>query len=448
MSSAEAFLQEVEKVAKILKGVLKEKRARIFAHFDCDGITSAAIVCKTFLRENFSFTLSFLKRLTREKIKEFELAEDEVLLLLDMGSGHLAELEDFCSKTQVFVFDHHHFFSKFSHPNFFFLNPLVFFQEKSSLSTSIVCYFLSKFFNPSNSLLVDLALVGALGDELEESWSFEGLPAKLVQEAAELGRVSITQGIRIYGRSKPLHQALAHTFNPYIPGVTGSESNAAQFLSEIGLQLKEGNEWKKLKYLSLEEQKKLCSAIIMERLKDRDKRAEDIFGNVYTLPHNPEDFQDAREFATLLNACGKLGKPWLGLKACLQDFSASQELLEVFEEYRKALSQCLEAANEANFLRKKFLYFLARDKIPDTLVGTVTSILLSMGVARTIFSFAESEEGLKVSARSCDELNLGELLSKASRLVGGEGGGHAQAAGASIPKGTETKFIEIVESLA
>jgi RecJ-like exonuclease len=46
-------------------------------------------------------------------------------------------------------------------------------------------------------------------------------------------------------------------------------------------------------------------------------------------------------------------------------------------------------------------------------------------------------------------VNLGELMQKASQEMGSgsEGGGHNIAAGATIPKGFETRFVEIVERL-
>jgi len=38
-------------------------------------------------------------------------------------------------------------------------------------------------------------------------------------------------------------------------------------------------------------------------------------------------------------------------------------------------------------------------------------------------------------------------LKKASEMVGGFGGGHKVAAGATIPKGKEEEFLDIVEDL-
>jgi RecJ-like exonuclease len=54
---------------------------------------------------------------------------------------------------------------------------------------------------------------------------------------------------------------------------------------------------------------------------------------------------------------------------------------------------------------------------------------------------------VKVSSRlsnkySGPELNLSEIIRKAAESVGGIGGGHKVAAGATIPKGKEDEFIK------
>ena len=68
-----------------------------------------------------------------------------------------------------------------------------------------------------------------------------------------------------------------------------------------------------------------------------------------------------------------------------------------------------------------------------------------------LIGFAITENGeVKVSARSTQELvdkglNLSAALKKAAKAFDGVGGGHAIAAGATIPKGKEEAFLELVE---
>ncbi len=59
---------------------------------------------------------------------------------------------------------------------------------------------------------------------------------------------------------------------------------------------------------------------------------------------------------------------------------------------------------------------------------------------------------MKVSARAprnllAKGLNLAEVLRDAAASVGGEGGGHNIAAGATIPRGSEEEFLSVVDRL-
>jgi len=57
------FLREVERIAKIFKSAIQDKHIRVFAQFDTDGITSAAIMTKVLIREGKNFELRFYKQL-------------------------------------------------------------------------------------------------------------------------------------------------------------------------------------------------------------------------------------------------------------------------------------------------------------------------------------------------------------------------------------------------
>ncbi|MCS7105716.1 MAG: DHH family phosphoesterase [Candidatus Aenigmarchaeota archaeon] len=444
------FLEEVEKFSKVFKGIIKEKNVAIISHLDCDGITSASIIVRMLLRERKSFKLRIIKQLTAKELEKMDFDEKTVLLFLDLGSGQLDLMEKILEKTQVFVLDHHQP-KDFSHLNLFHLNPIIFGEEE--VSTSIISYLFAKFFDSRNSEVIDLAIVGAMGDLLDEKWELKGLARKVLEEAKTIGKIKVTKGLRIYGRNtRPIHKALEFSFDPYIPGISGSESNAVQFLSEIGIPLKENGRWRKLKDLSLEEQKRLASAILAERLKLEN--AEDIFGEVYNLVERPEEIKDAREFATLINACGRLGKAEVAIKVCLGDKKALEEALRIFEEYRKEISRILSWIKEEKPIVKKehANYLIAKDKIPDTLIGTITSILLNSSLveSKPLFGLAYCEDLVKISARipkSFNSLNLKEIIRISTSQLEGEGGGHKKAAGGLIPKGKEEKFIEIIEKL-
>jgi RecJ-like exonuclease len=300
--------------------------------------------------------------------------------------------------------------------------------------------------------LVDLAIVGAVGDEQE----FKGLTQKILEEAETLGQLTIMKGIKLYGRnSRPIHKSLEYSFDPIIPGVSGSESQAIQFLSELGISVKGNDEWKKLKDLTIEEQQRLASAIIMERLRFSHPDATDIFGEVHTILNRPEELQDTREFATLLNACGRTNNADLGIRLCLNENTSLEKIWDILEEYRRQISSGLELIKDGSLVvsTPNANFIIAGNKISDSLIGTITSVALSSNIFdsdKPLFGLAETEEGnVKVSARASRHLkniNLREILLYAASKLKGEAGGHSHAAGALINKSLQNDFVDIINS--
>src|SRR5438309_903054 len=116
----------------------------------------------------------------------------------------------------------------------------------------------------------------------------------------------------------------------------------------------------------------------------------------------------------------------------------------------------METIEEAGITQMEAVqYFHAADRIRDTVVGIAASMVLNReGASKDlpIIAFAQAEDGIKVSARTTRELvarglDLAAVMQTASLAVGGQGGGHHGAAGATIPPGTEEKFLEVANRL-
>ena len=194
-----------------------------------------------------------------------------------------------------------------------------------------------------------------------------------------------------------------------------------------------------------------CSADVVHQL----------IGTIYTfkLEELSTALRGGREYASLLNACGRMGKPGVGLSICLGDRGeAMVEAQETLDEYRKSIGSALNWVQIGNKIHElENIYVIqAENMIDDTVIGVVSGILLSQGTLRPskpIISTAFSEdEQIKVSARSTDNLlekglHIGKVMQEAAEMLGGGGGGHDVAAGAYIPKEKEDAFIEMVDSL-
>ena len=207
--------------------MVNQKKVKVISHIDADGIASAAIISKMLLRLGQNFELKIVKQLTENTIKKIKFTSNDAFIFSDLGSGQLNLLKEILDKTQVFILDHHEP-EDFKHLNLFHLNPLLFGEEE--VSSSIICYIFAKNVSMQNTDLIDLAIVGAVGDEQDEGWKLKGLARKILEEAEILGKVVVGKGIRLYGRNtKPIYKSLEHSFDPFIPGISGSESQAVQF---------------------------------------------------------------------------------------------------------------------------------------------------------------------------------------------------------------------------
>jgi RecJ-like exonuclease len=88
-------------------------------------------------------------------------------------------------------------------------------------------------------------------------------------------------------------------------------------------------------------------------------------------------------------------------------------------------------------------------------VGIVAGMMLNSDSARRdlpMLAFADADDGTKVSVRADRSLierglHLSSVMSTAAGLVGGYGGGHNVAAGATIPPDRKEEFLDIVEDI-
>ncbi len=458
-------LQRMIKEAKRAKELIKEAKdqIRVISHYDADGISSAAIMVKTLLREGKDFHLSLVKQLHNKVLNELADEERSLFIFLDMGSGQIEDIKRFLHDSMVIICDHHQPAGE-PNENIIHINSVLYGIE-NNISGSGVTYILSRTIDPKNIDLSGLAIIGAIGDSQIDAvgpdWGVSGLNKEILKDAESQNKIKISKGLRLWGRfTRPLHKALEYSVDPYIPGISGSESSAIQFLQELGIAVKkEDGSWRTIADLSLEEQKKLATGIIKERIRGEHEHPEYIFGDVYELLDKKGEFRDANEFATMLNACGKMDSAHLGVSLCLNGEKAFEEVRNVLEKYRREVGKAMNwiysnVGNQDVVLRKKGIYVLAGPNISEHLISNAISILNHSGMfpEKPLFGIADSEEGIKISARASDSLvgkgvKLNEIMSQISEKLGGQGGGHMGAAAAVVPREKQEEFIREVEKM-
>ena len=438
--------------------ILSWERIVVAHHHDCDGIASGGVAANALKHAGIPFQTIVLKRLDQVGVKLVaQKARDSggQIVFTDLGSGQLALLEPLLGELKVAVIDHHVPQKPLVHENFLQVNPELFGLDGGvTASGASTAYFVFRKNCPG---LSPLAVVGAAGDMQDNGKEgFVGLNRQMLQEGVESGFVSLKRDLKMFGRhSRSLVYFLSYSNEPFIPGLTGDPKACAAFLEQAGIPFQKDGAWLHYSDLGEQEQKKLISAIALHLAKKGvDKEVIlSLLGEVYEFPHYPEDSAifDSAEFSTLLNAVGRHAKAELGIRVCLGEPGALEQATGVLEAHRRAIAQGIDfAKNNYNDL-DSFYFVDARGVIEDTIIGSVIGNFFGSGIlprTKPIIGFSiEPETGFtKASGRACKELvqkgvDLNLALRGSAETLGGLGGGHKIASGASFPAGKEKEFL-------
>ncbi|MGB9740698.1 MAG: DHHA1 domain-containing protein [Candidatus Bathyarchaeia archaeon] len=462
------FFEAATRAAKTILEVAKEDGfIHVFSHLDADGVAAAGIVGKMLFRLDARFRIRITQWVDEKIVSEILADKPQLIIFTDFGSGYLSLLNQKLADFKMVILDHHQVIDGES-GNFVQVNPHLYGVDGAKdISGAGVAYFVAKAVDNSNVDLAPIAIVGALGD-LQDKYDqrkLGGMNEKIVEDALNAGLLTVEKDIIFFGReTRPIHKSLASTTNPFIPDISGREDKSVEFLTSLNIKLKNGEKWRALRDLSEEEKKTLCSAIA-EHLLSKGLHYEigNLIGHVYTLkneePWTP--LRDAREFAVLLNATGRMNKPSLGVSICMGDRGTTLETaIKVLEEYRGTISKYLgwvmEKPSERMKEMENIYVVYGENFIDDKIIGAVSSILSTSlpNPEKPLIAYAHVEEEnlAKFSARTTDimvdrGINLGEIMQIAAEKCMGNGGGHNIAAGAQVPIDKTDAFIKIVDEL-
>ncbi|MFA5108893.1 MAG: DHH family phosphoesterase, partial [Candidatus Micrarchaeia archaeon] len=302
--------------------------------------------------------------------------------------------------------------------------------------------------------LPEVAIVGAVGDM---QYPMRGANKILLDKFVKNGWVDASIDLRFYGRmSRPLPQLLAYADDPFLPSLGGSEERCTQFLENLGLGTK-GTAWRTYAQLDGGEKKKLIGALATHMAESVGGKydAQNLVGETYLFPRfkHIEELYDAGEFSTLLNACGRHDQPQIGMDVCLQRPGAIEKGRALLSAHKRALREGVEYAYKNTKDWGPFLLLDGRGAIDDGIIGVVAGMVFPGGRKKPIIALALDLKGdIKISARGTKKLvasglNLGLALKKACTQVGGQGGGHQIAAGATVPVQKIDEFLKIFSKI-
>lgn len=448
--------QMLKKAAECAETIKKYGGAVVVSHIDADGLTAAGIMCMALEREGIDYTTKFLKKLDATALNEIADIGRELVIFTDLGATMQEEID--ALNLNAIISDHHQPVGATLEHH---LNPHLFgINGTNELSGSGTTYLLAKELGP-NTDLAGLAVVGAVGDMQDmRAGRLIGMNRHIMQDGVDAGIISVETDIRLFGRqTRPVYKLLEYCSDPYIPGITANEAGCIEFLRELDIPLKDFG-WRRWIHLDRDEKQRIVSRLMRLCMESGipPYKVERIVGEVYTLQREQEgtELRDASEYSTLLNATARYGHADIGLNICLggreNSYAIARDLLL---QHRRNLVSGLHFVKETGMTTGEHLqYFHAGDNIQDTIIGIVAGMSASIeGVNRRmpIIALADAEDGTKVSSRGTHDLirrglNLAAALRESAEQVGGTGGGHDIAAGATIPKGEEKRFLAILDT--
>ncbi len=464
MADLDDFELRLKEAADKLGEIDKSEPIRVISHLDSDGICAASLLLKALSLDKRKYTVSIVQQLDEKTIKAIAAENYRYIFFTDIGSGQLDLINASLKDRTIFILDHHEP-AEDAGPNVIHVNPhLSDIDGSSQLSGAGVVYLFSEKLSPKMKSFAHVALIGAIGDIQDEN-GFSELNRRIIDTAVESGKLKVIKGLKLFGaQTKPLHKLLEYSSSPAIPGVSGSESGAIQFLKQIGIEPKDGNQWRKLVNLSQPEISRLTDGIIMKLLEsDTPINPEEIIGEVFILKDEEKEspLRDAKEFSTMLNACGRMGRASVGIGACLGDKVSKQNAIRVLGDYKKEIVTAINWYDKnkysPNVIRDKGMIIInAQDQIRPTIIGTLASIISKSNdiPERTfILSMAQNDDGstkvsMRIAGNSSSDVDLNDIVSQITEKVGaGKGGGHSHASGAVIPSDKEAEFIASAKTI-
>ncbi|MCZ7381097.1 MAG: DHH family phosphoesterase [Candidatus Methanoperedens sp.] len=425
----ESFVELEELSKRAADAILENKTVRLISHNDADGVSAAGIMCNALHRSGIIFQATIVSQFDQSTIELIEKTSDCTVILCDMGSGQV-ELTSKIKK--AIIIDHHKPTGKLDHVHF---NPhLAGIDGSSELCAACGAYMVARKMG-ENTDLAGLAIAGAIGDKQP----MKGWNKFILDEAIEKKAVTVRKGLRM--GDDPVGELLEYGFEPYLD-ITGDREKIKEFLDKLGVK-------GRLAELPEEQLIKLSSAIVLKLAKQGNVPAIDsLIGDCYTL--NNEVVPNIYDFVNIMNACGKDENAGLALALCMRDSSAADEARTITRENQKNLVNTIKKAQAQIKSARNFRYVLLDDSSGTGIIaGTMTRYLHP---DKPFITLNEVEGMIKISARGTRKLvaaglDLAAAMREASVSVGGMGGGHDIASGATIPKGTAMKFIDIADTI-
>ena len=431
-----------KKAAELILSFPKDTRIRVISHYDADGISAAGIACTALYRAGYNFHASLMRNPFDKGLDRVLKEDNELIIFSDMGSGQINTIEKMKSKS--IIIDHHQILKEKTSKNVLQINAnLCGINGNYEACGATLAFIVAKAIDKKNEDLISLAIAGFTGDK-QYIGGIRGFNKTIIDEALKKGLLKEKIGAKLYGDS--LADALFYSVDPYYSGISGNKKEINKILKELKL---ENNT--RIETLSDEIIKRLHSVLMLRLIK---KRCEKNILDTVIRPRYISDIfnSEFERLADLLDACGKGGNRGLGLSICMGDKKAFNEAVKLEKDYKqRILDELIRLENEGFKEKNSIRYFYSKDSSLGGVIGGIANNFI-LDKEKPLFSLVKKDDEIHISCRGTQYLvsyglDLGFAMKEASNKLGGLGGGHAIASGATIDLSKEEEFLDLVDEI-
>lgn len=476
----------IELIDRAVDAIRNSRKVLAISHNDADGIASMAIVIEMLQREDKELTWRNIHQLNSETIliidEMIKEIRPDLVIFSDLGTGQIHHIQDYVvgknGVEKIIILDHHlpsgervDSTQLLNNPDLIEINPCQHgLSGSSDVSGAGVSFIVAYRLSTDNVDLSELAIIGATGD-LQDYYGkgFVGLNEEIIRLSEENQIIKVDKDLTFFGiNTRPLIKLLQYATDPYLPGITGNIDACYEFYADIGIELQSPDDsWKRWVDLRQEEKQKIIQKLIGIVLEfyDNPSVASGLLGDIITLLHRKpkSEMRSAKEFSTLLNACGRNRRAEVGVRICLNDPDAFSEGRTLLQQHRKNLALAIRRIEDGGYEERPGMYIINDPETQHTIIG----IVIGMAQGSRIIPWNKPVIGIstntidesvlvKISGRAKKQVlnqgvnlkdiftEIGSLLNERHGSLRVEAGGHPMAAGAFVHRDSLDEFLDEV----
>ena len=417
-----------EKVAEIAKC---HDRIHLFSHYDADGIASASVVASSLRRSGIEFDVTIFPTLEPKQMEKVRDTEFECMIMTDMGTSYLNELGELGK--DCIILDHHEPLTDTDLNHVAYINcHNAGIDGSHEVCASTMAYLFAQAMG-DNKDLVEIAIAGMIGDK-QHIGGFKGVNKGIIDSAIEDGRIICQDDSLI--PSGDITHSLYESIDPFIKGISGDITGVKELLASLNIvDLSDQIEKKRLEYE------------VLGRLRSQGVSDHIIDQCIQPRYHLPTYGMDAERLSRIIDACGRSEKGDAGIDLCLDGKSPIAE--STYMKYTERLLRCADDLSKSGTIVMENIQFFINtvSGVTGTVAGMYSRYLGDP--MKPIVGFQPEGKKYSLSSRCTDlaldkGVNMAAAMRECTRAVGGNGGGHANAAGGSIHKEKKDEFLKLL----